>query len=335
MKYYISQNDVEASIDYFRNAGFDSDDMLFLFLMSKHLGISTSYSVTYLVKKLNNVEKKEYLHTIWMLGGLFDSTEECGKRGLLFPPAFSKLAFYQPGTDFNSVLGRIKDTIEKKNINVPIYNDNSSMLTLKSNYRDLIKDNYLNGNKISLSKLAAWIFRYTSFEFNNTPNDRQFTRVVESAIRKFFKITKNDFSWLFENDLTIDKLLPADSGISGNTLRGSFAFDDAKRPEIQQQENEFERQSSSVEKDIVERYLALNGDNPSDMDIFSILKSKKQIILTGVPGVGKSRYTQILCKNNFFTHKKTIQFHASYGYEDFIGSEILKTDIDGTSVTTR
>ena len=86
---------------------------------------------------------------------------------------------------------------------------------------------------------------------------------------------------------------------------------------------------------MVQRYLALNGDNPSDNDIFDILISKKQIVLTGVPGVGKSRYTQVLCGHGFFKKAKTIQFHASYAYEDFIGAEILKTDMDGTYVTTR
>lgn len=69
--------------------------------------------------------------------------------------------------------------------------------------------------------------------------------------------------------------------------------------------------------------------------MFDILKSKKQIVLTDVPGVGKSRYTQMLCENKFFTHTKTIQFHASYSYEDFIGAETLKSKDGGTYVTTR
>lgn len=68
MNYYIAQDDVDSSIKYFKNAGFDSDDMLFLFLMSKHLGVSVSYPVTYLVGKLTDINKSEYLNTIWMLG---------------------------------------------------------------------------------------------------------------------------------------------------------------------------------------------------------------------------------------------------------------------------
>lgn len=335
MKYYVSKENVVESIDYFKDAGFDSDDMLFLFLLSKHFGVTGSCPVTYLVGKLSDVKKKEYLQSMWMLAGLFDSTEICGKKGLMFPTAFSRMSLYQPGTQFSGVLGRIKDTIEKKNINVPIYNDAESMLTLKSNYRDLIQENYLKGNKISLSRLTAWVFRFTSFEFETEPNEKQFTRVIEKTIRKFFKITKNDFLWLFENDLPTLRITPSSSGITGEELRNNFAFDDSKIPEIEAASEDTNPQTSNIEKEVVQRYLALNGDNPSDNDIFDILISKKQIVLTGVPGVGKSRYTQVLCGHGFFKKAKTIQFHASYAYEDFIGAEILKTDMDGTYVTTR
>lgn len=335
MNYYISKEEVVSSVEYFKGAGFDSDDMLFLFLMSKHLGISVSYPVSYLVGQLSDDHKKEYLNTIWMLGGIFDSTEICGKRGLLFPTAFSRLSCYQPGTEFALVLGRIKDTIEKKNINVPIYNDRSSLLTLKSNYRDLIQENYLKGNKISLSKLAAWVFRFTSFEFENAPTVKQFTRVIEKAIKKFLKITKNDFLWLFEDDLSINRLTPSAAVTTGTEVRELFPFEDGKAPELQTVTEASRFQVSNMGRDTVDRYLALNGDNPSDNDIFDILMNKKQIVLTGVPGVGKSRYTQMLCDNNFFSHTKTIQFHASYSYEDFIGAETLVADSEGTHVSTR
>lgn len=335
MNYYIAQNDVDMSIDYFKNLGLDSDDMLFLFLMSKHFGVSVSYPITYLVGKLDDGQKAEYLNTIWMLGGVFDSTETCGKRGLMFPTSFGRLTCYQPGTEFSGILGRIKDTIEKKNINVPIYNNRDSMLTLKSNYRDLIQENYLKGNKISLARLTAWIFRFTGFDFQDVPNEKQFTRVLEKTIRKFLKITKNDFLWLFENDLSANRLTPDTTMVSGTDVRSKFDFEDGKKPEIQTSADNASYQTSMVSRNVVERYLALNGDNPSDSDILEILKSKKQIVLTGVPGVGKSRYTQMLCENEFFTHNKTIQFHASYSYEDFIGAEILRSEDGGTYETTR
>ncbi len=334
MTYYISQTDVENSIEYFSNAGFDSDDMLFLFLLSKHFGVTASYPVTYMAGKLSDTQKKEYVSSLWMLSGLFDSSETCGKRGLMFPTAFRKMSAYQPGTEFSGILGRMKDTVEKKNHNVPIYGDNEGMLTLKSNYRDLIQDNYLHGNKISLSNLAAWVLRFTSFDFEIAPSDKQFTRVVEKTIRKFFKITKNDFLWLFENDLPTHRLSPSTSGITGSQIRAKFTFETGKEPDVSPIGSNTP-QISKIEREVVNRYLAMNGDNPSDSDILDILKTKKQIVLTGVPGVGKSRYTQMLCANPFFAgNTKTIQFHASYSYEDFIGYETLESVGNGTKVVT-
>lgn len=334
MNYYVSKENVIAAIDYFKNAGFEADDMLDIYLLSKNQGVTTTFPVTY-GKQLSGDKRKECSWAMWMLGGLFDSSEICGKRGLIFPSGFSKSELYQPGTDFSGAVGRVRDTIKQKNIPMPIYNNNDSILTLRSNYRELLTENYLKGNKISLSHLAAWLFRFTSFEFENEPDERKFTRVVEKAIRKFFKITKNDFLWLFENDLSSRRLTPKDSGISGAEVRSYFTYKDGEKPDVQTAQDPSEAQSSSIGREEVERYLALSGDNPSDADIFDILKTKKQIVLTGVPGIGKSRYTLQLCQNKFFSHTKIIQFHASYAYEDFIGAETLKSEGNGTKVDTR
>ena len=334
MKYYVSKDKVVEAIEYFKNAGFEADDMLDIYLLGKSQGITTTFPITY-GKQLSGDKRDECLKAIWMLGGLFDSTESCGKKGLMFPSGFSKSVLYQPGTEFSGAVGRVRDTIKQKNIPMPVYNNNDSILTLRSNYRELLTENYLKGNKISLSHLAAWLFRFTSFDFENEPDERKFTRVVEKAIRKFFKITKNDFLWLFENDLSNRRLTPKDTYIKGAEIRALFTFKDGENPEVQSSPDPDMTQSNAIGREEVERYLALNGDNPSDADIFDILKTKKQIVLTGVPGVGKSRYTQQLCENEFFAHTKTIQFHASYAYEDFIGAETLKPEENGTTVDTR
>lgn len=333
MKYYISKEKVIDAIEYFKGVGFDSDDSLFLYLLSKHMGITMTSSVTY-GRNLDGERKVECLNSIWMIGGVFDSSEKCGKCGLMFPTGFGKPELYNPGTEFSGAVGRVRDTIKQKNILVPIYDNNDSILTLKSNYKELIQENYLKGNKISMSHLAAWLFRFTSFDFENAPNDKVFTRVVEKAICKYLKINKNDYLWLFDNDLSTNRLAAATVGITGAEVRGEFTFDVGKQPEVSAAVTS-ETQVSEITREVVDRYLVLNGDNPSEDDILDILKTKKQIVLTGVPGVGKSRYTKTLCENSFFNKTKVIQFHASYAYEDFIGAEILKTDVDGTYVTTR
>lgn len=335
MKYYIKKDQVSESIEYFKNTEFDIDDMLFLFLMAKHMGVSASHPVTFLNSNLTADQKKELLNSLWLLGGLFDSEETCSLKGVMFPTAFKKLAHYQPGTEFNKIPGRIKDTVEKKNINVPIFNDENSNLTLRTNYKDLINEEYLKGQKISLSKLAAWIFRFSSFEFDSMPKEKQFSRVLDKAIKKYFKITKNDFLWLFEDDISNCRLIPDTDSINGQEVRNQFDFDAKKMPEVNTITVPEDAQVSIYDKDIVAHYLALIGDNPSDSDIFDILMNKKQIVITGVPGVGKSRYTKNLTEGGKFADSLTIQFHANYSYEDFIGAEVLKSENGGTEVATK
>ena len=64
MKCYIKKDQVSESIEYFKNAGFDTDDMLFLFLMAKHMGVSASYPVTFLNSALTVEQKMEELNCL-------------------------------------------------------------------------------------------------------------------------------------------------------------------------------------------------------------------------------------------------------------------------------
>lgn len=340
MNYYISSGNVTSAIDYFCEIDLIKDNNLFLFLLSKHLGVSTSVPVNYRSGSMTREEQGNLRHSLWMIGGLFDTTEKCGKYGLMFPTLFSKVPinkdknFYNPGSPISGVHNRVADTIKQVTNTVPMWDYNDGVAILKYNYRELIQEKCLNGNKISLSNLAAWVFRFTAFDFEEEPSSRAFTKVVEKAIRKYFKITKNEFLWLFENDFSVNTLTPDTEGITGQEVRDCFTFDDAKTPEVEAA-SDGEGETSIVGRELIDRYLSANGENPSDNDILDILKSKKQIVLTGVPGVGKSRYTKVLCNNTFFNEKRTIQFHASYAYEDFIGAEILKTEDRTNYVGTR
>ena len=336
MDFFIPSNEVIASINYFKELSLDTDDNLFLFLMAKRAGISVTYPVTFMTSKLSAEKKNEYLHSIWQFAGLFDTTEVAEKNSLIFPNNFSKVSFYQPSTPFSKVVGRIKDTIQKKNLNVPLYNDDESVLKLNRKYREFLEEEYLRGHKISLKHLAVWIFRFNKFEFESAPTDKQFTRVIERHIRKSLKITKKDFLWLFEDDLSFNRISPSTTGISGAELRAQFEFD-TKIPEINDGASLISEAFSTVSQELTEQYLALNGDNPSDRDIVLTLMDKRQMVLTGVPGVGKSRYTELLSSTEGFSteHTEIVQFHANYSYEDFIGAETLSNEGSSTTVTTK
>lgn len=51
------------------------------------------------------------------------------------------------------------------------------------------------------------------------PNEKQFSRVLDKAIKKYFKITKNDFLWLFEDDISNCRLIPDSDSIKGKEVR--------------------------------------------------------------------------------------------------------------------
>src|SRR5699024_11820625 len=84
------------------------------------------------------------------------------------------------------------------------------------------------------------------------------------------------------------------------------------------------------------QYLALSCNNTSDKEILDTLLYKKQTVLTVVPGVEKSRYTNLLKNSGEFAETEMVQFHANYSYEDFIGSETLTVnDQNATIVSTQ
>lgn len=332
---YISKEDVIKSIKYFKELSVSSDASLFIYLIAKHFGITTSYPVTFKTSALNDDQKKEYRKALWMFAGLVDTNEAPGKRTLIFPNGFKNNDYYQPGTEFSGIVGRVKDTLEKKNINVPVYNDEDSVITLRHNYKEIISDEYLNGEKISLRHLASWLFRYTKFEFDSYPTEVEFSRVIEKAIYKYLKITKQDLQWIFEDDISINRIKPSRSAITGVEIRQNFSFEAGKEPEVKPSGTHPDNsQVSSLSLEIVKQYLELKGDNPSDQTIFETLKLKKQIVLNGVPGVGKSRYTKTLRENPFFKESKMVQFHANYSYEDFIGGETLGTSSNSNNTVT-
>ncbi|WNS76666.1 AAA family ATPase [Bacillus sp. DTU_2020_1000418_1_SI_GHA_SEK_038] len=326
-KFYISKDDVLQSIEYFKNLNIDNDSMLPAFLIAKHLGISLRRPVTF--SNVSPEQKTEILGVIWQLGGLQGKEETSKKRSVLFSNSFkadeiSSSDFYQAGTDFTGLVGRIKDTVEKKNINVQLFVDNNKLLTLSRKYKEIINENYLKGQKISLKHFACWVFRFIDFDFKNVnPDEKEFTRVVSKAIRSMFKITKKDFLWLFEDDVLSDSITPSSTIITASDIRDEFTFKTGAEPEIFASATVDPIQAISVDKEQVEKYIQMSGDNPTDEQIYQTLLQTKQIVLTGVPGVGKSRFLNNLRKK--FDHTEMIQFHANYSYEEFIGGDTIES----------
>ncbi len=105
--------------------------------------------------------------------------------------------------------------------------------------------------------------------------------------------------------------------------------------EINAVKNEKQIDTSSVSTEaIIEN---IYQDNNLINDIIEVLYDKKNIILTGTPGVGKTFTTNDLIKLLEFKHKgkldsdyesriKFTQFHQSYGYEEFVEGMTLNNN---------
>jgi 5-methylcytosine-specific restriction enzyme B len=324
--YYISKADVLESINYFKNLHIDNDAMLPAFLIAKHLGVSIRRPVTF--SSVSSEQKKQILSMIWQMGGLQGKNEIGKKRAVIFPNAFKfeeivSGDYYQAGSDFTQLVSRIKDTVEKKNLNDQLFVDKNKQLTLSRKYKEIITEKYLYGQKISLKHFACWVFRFINFDFQTIePDKKDFTRVVNKAIRQLFRITRKDFLWLFEDDILSDSITPSKTMIDPAEIRKQFNFKEGLEPEIIPAPTVNEVQDISINNQQVVRYIQLVGDNPTDEQIYETLLQTKQIVLTGVPGIGKSRFLNNL--KDKFGHSEMIQFHANYSYEEFIGGDTIE-----------
>lgn len=333
MNYYVNESEVIEAIDYFKDFDTNESDMLFLYLLAKHRGITTRNSITFLTSRLSDPEKEDCYKSLWKLGGMQGPDEHIEKRSLLFPSEFTNQViegknFYQPGTSFSSIVPRIKDTIQKSNqadADLGIYVDRDNNLTLKRQYNEIIESHYLNTQKISLKHLAVWMFRFVPFEFPDakTITNLDFTRVLAKTVKKFFRVSKKDLLWLFDDDISFANIAAAEVHILPQKIRDQFQFKVGNEPEIEKVSSISQQyyQSDVVEQATVENYLKLSGENPTIDLIENTLLLKKQLVLTGVPGVGKSRFLNEL-KDRFDYHEM-IQFHSNYSYEDFIGGETI------------
>ncbi len=100
-------------------------------------------------------------------------------------------------------------------------------------------------------------------------------------------------------------------------------------------ENNPKQEEKSIEKYTKEdflKYVTLDNDKVYD-EIITILKTKKNIILQGAPGVGKTYMARelayALMEEKADDRIEFVQFHQSYGYEDFVEGYRPKEDGDG------
>jgi 5-methylcytosine-specific restriction enzyme B len=253
--------------------------------------------------------------TLFALGGMFDPSESALKRGCLFFSSFSRIVensddnekyFFNKATNFNKLYGRLKDTIDNTIsdhiLDLSVRNGEKHY-KFKRNVESIIRTEY--DKKCPLGSFLIWLYRYNDFECLD------FTS-LQQLFYSEFNLSQHEVDILFTPDQKT--IVLQETYLNGSILREKINIIDTVELEpegiistnINLTEYKFEN---------LIKYLGVKMPiNQARLE--KLLDDYKQIILTGVPGTGKSYLCQKLVES--FEESIKIQFHPEYTYQDFI-----------------
>lgn len=345
---YVDHESIKNSVDYFVEANTISGEQLGMFFFFKAIGFdSKTFKAFPKVSGISPERRKEYLTTIYNLSGIYDySNEEGKKKCCLFPFSLAaeigKSNLFNPGTAFKGLLSRMRDTVDNTLIddNKFLRKDESSPddFRFPQNYIDILLQNFLQNEKVSIVHLAAWYFRFRGVTVPNEwisdkteDVEKAFTRVCVKKMITDLNISENELESIFYWNET-ESISFSETKISGVELRGMMNFHNDYKPEVtvlSEGGNDYMNEITSIDLDETEELAQPTGDNISKEQLLTLLKSSKQVILYGAPGTSKSHIAEELKSD--FEETLTIQFHASLTYEQFIGG--ISIDDDGNFVS--
>ena len=343
-KIYMSDFSINECISYFCRSDITSPEQLGMFFFFKSIGFNEiQYKPFLKVSGISNEKRQEYLNNIYNLSAVFERETENGeKKCCLFPFSIKieigNKQLFNPGTPFKGLLSRMRDTVDNTLIddNKFLRKDDSNPDRFKfpRNYIQILKNNFLNGTRISLVYFAAWYFRFRGIECDDSWIDiptqdlyKAYTRVCVKILIDELNLTEEETSELFYHDE--NEVLQYNSNkISGSCLRSKLKFSKGSNPEITALPKggiDYMSVTSDVELEKTKALSQLTGNNITTENLILLLSVAKQVILYGIPGTSKSHITNELKMN--FEKSILVQFHASLTYEQFIGG--ISVDKDG------
>lgn len=302
---YVDPVCVKDSIDFFISQEYTSPEQIGLFFLFKANKFNSREYQTY---DATGAQKARLTRYLYDLCALFDAKQENGGKYVsLFPfsmdRTIKKTTYYNGGTEFKQVIGRVKDTMDNTLIDDGKYlrkdELDGSKYKFAPNYVDMLYSDFLKGHRISLQKLAAWYFRFYAFDVDDewvenltADNFETFTRICTKKLIEDLNITADELSTMFDTTDGIIKY--SQTGITGEEIRSKFAYETNATPEV-----------SPLTAPV--SYML------SDISI-----TREEVTnLAAPPGTGKS-YISDKVKVGF-DHSYLIQFHPNLTYEQFIG----------------
>ncbi len=201
-----------------------------------------------------------------------------------------------------------------------------SPIRFRVNYIDEIKKacGISYNNRIDITKLAGWCFREVSFDKGLSKNE-----LTQSAIELFlgtFNITNEEMKALFE--ITGDLIRFSSNLLNMSNVRANcFNFDPPG--------SLISNKLIDIDAMSMDRRHYFMSSNPKLEKIIEILREKKQLVLYGPPGVGKTWIAKQIAKCKDWKKTEIVQFHPSYGFEQFIGGyfPVSESDPEGKDVS--
>lgn len=328
---HVSHESISDAVTYFLQKEYAAPEQIGLFFFFKALKFNSREYIPYHPTEGEN--KADNIRKLYDLSALFDSsTEEGGKRTGLFPFSITRSikasTFYNGGTDFRRLIGRIKDTMDNTLVDESKYLRKDELdagrFKFAPNYIDMLFSDFLKGNKISLQKFAAWYFRFYSFTVDDSWVEdykaeyfEAFTRLCTKKLIEDLRLTSQELSDLFDTTDGIIKY--SDTGITGEELRGMLTFERGAEPEVTVSDaaRTYMPASITIDRDEVISYTTPHGNNITAEALEALLLGTKQVVLSGPPGTGKSYISSIV--RSHFDESFLIQFHPNLTYEQFIG----------------
>lgn len=332
---YVSKQSLKSTIEYFSESNYNLPVQLGLFFFFKSIGVTDrDYTDFQKVKFLDSQLKELYMQNLYQLSGMFTLKEDGERRSSLFPFAINSSIknkdFFNGGSNFKNLLSRMRDTIDNTLIDKFLDRNNDERIKFKRDYLNFIKVNFKKKKKISLIHMSKWVCRFLSFDVSAFSNftDEDFTRLCKKKTIEFLNLSDNELQELFHDDSYKQNISYSKHMITGSNFRKLFSFKDS--PNILSQPNTLNLKDSLITQNEVCKFMETNENNPSTQEIINLLKLQKQIVLYGVPGVGKSNFISKIEDQYNPKNIIKIQFHPNTTYEEFIGGETIE---NGTIVT--
>jgi len=316
---YLSTESLINSYNELSSVEYKNDSILHIFLILKGCGFNS------IEEKSVDLISKNGIPFARNLSSLFDLNEVSPEKfEFINPFSMKRWGKQSPSEKLEKwVKSRIKNnviggaTTWRRIIREDVYN---SEFKFSKNYVDEIKNLTLVNKKIDLLSMAVWYFKFHTFS----------KEISESSIIRMFineiNLSEKEISILFSKKLNYK--------ISFNSTRPNF---EKIRSLIGSPLVSEEKWIKSIEKQTfnlleTKEYeinpINMNTKNPDIDHIFNVIKSSKQLILSGPSGTSKSFFSKELSKKIASDESRiiNIQFHPSYTYQEFIGGFIVSED---------